>query len=123
MHTASLFQRVETRRAFTACLLFVLLAAGWLPGASTARAAEPARYFAVPRPNGLAPACTQADPCTLQAAVNKAAEGDIIYAAQGTYTSNAGQVLSLFTGVTIQGGWDGSNGPKITTDPYKYRTI
>lgn len=111
------------RCAITACLLFVISAAGLLPGAAPARAAAPARLFAIPSPLTPTPACTQADPCSLQAAVNKAAAGDTIYASGGTYASSAAQVLNLDKSVIIRGGWDGQNGLMIEIDPLQYPTI
>jgi len=70
-----------------------LLASG-LPGA--VRAAAGTLFV---KPSGSGTACTQAAPCTLQAAAAQALAGDQVYLAAGTYRGvDAGAVVTVTKG-------------------------
>lgn len=83
------------------------------------------KYYAVPNPGKL-PDCSKANPCSLQAAVNKAGDGDTIYVKGGSvpYTSTVSQVVNINKSVEIIGGWDGSPlGRFDHVDPVAYPTV
>ncbi|HNT23708.1 MAG TPA: right-handed parallel beta-helix repeat-containing protein [Anaerolineales bacterium] len=72
--------------------------------AQTARA-DPGDMFARPGASGT---CAQSSPCSLQAALSTANDGDAIYLAGGTYTSSGGAVMTITHNIDIYGGWNGS---------------
>ena len=73
-------------------------------------------------PSGTpADACTYADPCDLQTAVDQA-NGDNVYVAEGSYFSTTDEVLYIDHSVSIFGGWDGIT-PSPVPDPVGYPTI
>lgn len=83
------------------------------------------KYYAVPNPGKL-PDCSKANPCSLQAAVNKAGDDDTIYVKGGSvpYTSTESQVVYINKSVVIRGGWDGSAlGRFDHVDPVTYPTV
>jgi parallel beta-helix repeat protein len=71
--------REQTRRAIITLALFISLAVGW-------KAAVAATLFVSPSGSNSNNCLSQASPClTIQAAVNKSANGDTINVAAGTY--------------------------------------
>jgi hypothetical protein len=73
-------------------------------------------------PSGTpADACTYADPCDLQTAVDQA-NGDNVYVAEGSYFSTTDEVLYIDHSVSIFGGWDGVT-PSPVPDPIAYPSI
>jgi hypothetical protein len=63
-------------------------------------------------PNGTGTLCTQLSPCRLGVALTVASDGDLVFAAAGTYTGTGDSVLTVTKSVQILGGWDGSpSGP------------
>ncbi len=105
-------------RLITMLVMFVFVLATFAAPAS-AKLLESTAYFAVPKP-ALDADCTQQKPCSLQAAVNMAANNDVIYLKGGDkqYTSTAEQVVLINKSVVLQGGWDGGaiGRPKINMD-------
>jgi subtilisin-like proprotein convertase family protein len=87
--------------ALTGALLF------WLGGPSVARAAG---TFYVATTGSDANTCaTTADPCaSIQAAIGKAASGDTLQVAAGTYITSAvvSEVVHITQSLTLSGGWN-----------------
>jgi len=79
--------------------LVTLLACG-----APAGAAE----FLFVSPGGSGDACANLAPCTLATAMSKAAEGDTLALAGGTYTGTGAAVIEPATSLVIRGGWDGT---------------
>jgi len=64
---------------------------------------------------------TSTAPCrSVQAALDKAAIGDTVNVAQGTYTDNGGTVAQIVQDVTLRGGWNVSF---TARDPAAYPTV
>ena len=59
--------------------------------------------------------CTQADPCALYKALDKATDGNTIYIAGGTYTGSGSAVITITKSIALYGGWDGA----VTTPPVR----
>jgi putative cofactor-binding repeat protein len=89
--------------------------------ASQAAHADPGDLFVTP--DGSGSACSQAEPCALQTALEQAASDDTVYAAEGTYTSTNDAVASITTSVSLLGGWDGSRTGSAVRDPDTYATV
>ncbi|MFZ6027677.1 MAG: right-handed parallel beta-helix repeat-containing protein [Chloroflexota bacterium] len=89
----------------------------FLQANTPAALAATAEWFATP--NGAGD-CSQAAPCTLDAALAAAASGDVVYLAQGTYTGSGPAVVSLAKSVSLYGGWDGAATGPILRDPAAY---
>lgn len=108
-----------------AILLLAMIVLATLSTPASAQITFFDKYYAVPNPGKL-PDCSKANPCSLQAAVNKAADGDTIYVKGGSvqYTSTVSQVVYINKSVTILGGWDGSAlGRFDHVDPEAYPTV
>lgn len=78
-------------------------------------------YYATP--NGTGTACTRAAPCQPNAAVSKAAVGDSIYLAAGTFTGSGGAVISITKSLALLCGWNGSATGGVIRDPDIYRSV
>jgi len=92
-----------------------------LGGAAQVAHADPNDLFAAPEGSGND--CSQASPCALQTALDKATDGDTIYLAQGVYTGTGEAVITLIKSITLYGGWDGFPTGPIVRDPDTYPTI
>jgi fibronectin type 3 domain-containing protein len=68
-------------------------------------------------PTGSGSDCSQVSPCQLGVATVKVVAGDTLTLAAGTYTSTAQQVIVLWVGATVQGGWNGAATGAIVVDP------
>jgi hypothetical protein len=79
--------------------------------------AEPGTWFVVPSGAGD---CSQGDPCSLQAALSAANDGDAIYMGQGTYTGAGAAVITITEDITLYGGWDGAPSGAPHRDPVLY---
>lgn len=86
----------------------------------TAHAALSDTWFA--STTGSGSGCTQPNPCSLQSALNKAIDGDVIFVAAGTYTGSGGAVITLTKSITLYGGWDGVGSGAPMHDPDLYPT-
>jgi hypothetical protein len=75
------------------------------------------------KPGGTGTACTQSQPCTLHIALGQAIGGDVIYIAQGTYTSTGSAVITITKSITLYGGWDGAASTPVVRDPNAHPTI
>jgi len=93
--------------------LFLLLS-----GAPQIIRADPGDLFV--STTGSGSACTQAAPCTLQTALSRAADGDTIYLAQGTYTGTGDAVATVTKSITLCGGWDGTTTTPPVCDPHAH---
>jgi len=69
--------------------------------------------------------CSQASPCTLEAAMDQAIKGDSIYIAEGTYTYSGAPkaVINIVQSLNFYGGWNGAPSGAIECDPILYPTI
>lgn len=76
--------------------------------------ADPGSWFVTPTGSGN---CSQASPCSLQAALSKARDGDSIYLAAGTYTGTGGAVITITRSIALYGGWNGSRTGLPVRDP------
>ncbi len=68
-------------------------------------------FYVSPAPTGNDgnPCTTPSSPCaTIQGALGKAAAGDTIKVAIGTYTATTDQVVLIEKAITLEGGWDSS---------------
>jgi hypothetical protein len=74
-------------------------------------------------PQGAGSLCSQSEPCSLETAVTTAVEGESLYLAHGTYTSQNQVVLNLDKSINLLGGWNGAPTGTITIDPETYPTI
>jgi hypothetical protein len=118
---------MTTRRIFHAVMILVLVSA-WL-SAFTAQVsqvhAEPVNLFASPA--GLTTdACTQANPCALQTAIDTADAGTTVYVAAGEYTPGSADQVALITkSIHLQGGWNGDslNLASVVVDPDLYVSL
>jgi hypothetical protein len=116
----------SVRRLFLSVLGSALLVAGitlvlQLASCPTAVAAPAAStLFASSSGSGLY--CSQSSPCRLGAAAGLAADGDLVYVAQGTYTANGDSVVELTSGITLYGGWNGATSGPVVRDPDLYIT-
>lgn len=66
--------------------------------------------------------CTQASPCSLQMALTRAADGDTIYVATGTYTGTGAAVITMTKSITLYGGWNGATSGTVVRDTESYPT-
>ena len=100
--------RKTTRFALAAATAATLLGAA----GSRATASPPATWRVAPTGNDAT--CTAVPtpaPCaTIQGAIGKAASGDTIAVAVGTYTGAADPVVDLTKNLTLSGGWDAAFG-------------
>ena len=83
--------------------------------------AEPGIFFV--STTGSSSNCTQAAPCQLTTALQKAVDTEIIYLAAGTYHAAGDAVVSITRDITLYGGWDGSATGPIYRDPHLYPSI
>ena len=74
---------------------------------------------------GSGTSCSQASPCSLEAAMMKADSGGVIYIAQGTYIKSgaAEAVIDVARNLNIYGGWNGASSGPIECDATLYPTI
>jgi len=86
----------------------------------TARAAPGALFV---KSDGSGTSCTQAEPCRLQTALDRATDGDVIYLAQGVYTGTGAAVITLTKSITLYGGWDGASSGPLVRDPDTYPSV
>ena len=85
-----------------ACLIALVSSAG------VARAA-PATWFVTPTGSDGNSCSDAAHPCaTVNGAISKAAVGDTVEVASGTYTGSGDQVVLVDKGLTLEGGWNSS---------------
>ena len=92
----------------------------WLLPAS-ALGADGGALFASDTGSGTA--CSQAQPCALQVALDRSVAGDVIYVAAGTYTASGAAVVTITKGITLYGGWDGASSGPLVRDPVAHRSI
>jgi hypothetical protein len=93
----------------------------WLLHAtSPAARADPGTLFV--STTGAGTACTQSNPCSLQAVLAQALDGDVIYVATGTYTGTGSNVIIIAPSITLYGGWNGASSGPIVRDPAAYPT-
>jgi len=76
--------------------------------------AHPDYLFVTPGGTGD---CSQVAPCGLQTALSQADDGDVIYLAQGTYTTTGTIVARITATVALLGGWDGTTATPPVRDP------
>ncbi len=88
------------------CVFLLWAAALWLLPASQTVLANPGSLFVTVTGSGTA--CTQAQPCGLQTALGRAVDGDSVYVGAGTYTGSGAAVVTITTGITLYGGWNGA---------------
>jgi len=74
------------------------------------------------KPDGAGTACSQANPCALQTALEQAGDGSTIYLAQGIYTGTGAAVISITRSITLAGGWNGAPAGPVMRDPAAYPT-
>ena len=74
-------------------------------------------------PTGSNSDCSQVSPCQLATGVFMVATGDTLTLAAGTYTSTAQEVIRLWVGATVQGGWDGAATGAVVIDPKAHPTV
>ena len=94
---------------------------GFLNATSQVAHADPGDLFVTSDGNGTA--CTQAEPCALQTALDLAVTDDTIYAAEGAYTSTSEAVASITNSISLLGGWDGSRTGSALRNPDAYPTV
>ena len=107
---------MKAKRLIGILVLGLGLVLALLAGLQMAQAAPTATNFFV-QPNGTSNACTQFAPCALQTALNKTADGDTIYVAEGVYTGTGGAVITVTRSITLYGGWDGTGNGAVARDP------
>jgi hypothetical protein len=100
---------MKPKSIFNLGLALVLLSGllAWAGPAQPARAVG--TWYVAPGGNDSANCATPTTPCkTIQAAVDKAVEGDTILAAQGGFTGDADDFAMAYIqkSVTLSGGWD-----------------
>jgi|GEM_PF-6553190 len=96
---------VSTFHTFMVFVSVLLLAFGSL-GVTPAYAAASTWYVA-PTGNDSNPCSDAGSPClTINGALGKAADGDVINVAMGTYTGTGVAVVTINKAITISGGWD-----------------
>ena len=83
--------------------------------------AEPGNLFVTTTGSGSS--CTQAAPCQLATAMQKALDTEILYLAAGTYHATGDAVVSITKDITLYGGWEGSPAGPIYRNPHLYPTI
>ena len=78
-------------------------------------------------PGGSGSSCTQAAPCSLQTARDRAQDGDSIYLAGGVYDQPApglpDALLVLTRTIQVLGGWDGAPAGPVVRDPAAYPSV
>lgn len=88
---------------------FTLLLFLWWGLSAPASRAASSTWYVSPQGQDDYSCRTGSAPCrTIQAALDKAATGDTIIVAQGTYTDDASSVAQITRAVTLQGGWNAS---------------
>jgi hypothetical protein len=92
----------------------------WIGACPQAASAAPQTYFA--SQGGSGTTCSQGQPCTLQAAMGKAVDGDTVYVAGGTYAGTGETVIAIANSVSLYGGWNGAASGSIVRDPVAYVT-
>ena len=103
---------------FVAIPFMVMVLPFFLPGTT---GANPGDLYVSPA--GISLDCTQADPCDLATAIQKAMDTDTIYLAGGVYHSSGDAVVSITRDVSLYGGWDGSPIGAAQRDPSLYKSI
>jgi Right handed beta helix region/PKD domain len=98
--------------------LLILSVASLLIASGTAAARD---FFVTTR--GSDTSCDQASPCSLATAIGEVDSGDTIYVGAGTYTATGSSVVTLTSGVSLLGGWDGSGTGAVVRDPSTYASI
>lgn len=97
-----------------------LLAGIFLLGMTPPALADDQTFFV--KPDGAGTACSQANPCALQTALEQAGDGSTIYLAQGIYTGTGTAVISITRSITLAGGWNGAPAGPVLRDPAAYPT-
>ncbi|MEA3396828.1 MAG: hypothetical protein U9R05_05145, partial [Chloroflexota bacterium] len=110
------YERLVFSLAIGGLLLLGLFAL--LHGTSQIARADPGDLFV--EPGGSGTACSQANPCSLQTALDNATGGDTIYVATGVYTGTGAAVVTVTQSITIYGGWDGIATTPPVRDPALY---
>ncbi len=109
---------INIRRLALSLGITALLAVGlFMLIGSTARTAGADAGTLFVTPLGSGTACTQAQPCDLQTALAQAADGDILYLAEGTYTGAGEEVVKITHSIHVYGGWDGAPAGPLVRDP------
>jgi len=114
---------INIRRLALSLGITTLLVAGlfMLLGVAVQTARADARTLFV-TPLGTGTACTQAQPCDLQTALARAADGDTLYLAGGTYTGAGDEVVRITRSIHVCGGWDGAPDGPVVCDPAAHVT-
>ncbi|MCB8954025.1 MAG: right-handed parallel beta-helix repeat-containing protein [Ardenticatenales bacterium] len=89
-------------------LLLLAILIGWMsPPPSLAQTRAHSGNILYASPTGTGSACTLADPCALQTAVNIAVGGDAVHVAAGTYgPDGAAQTVLVNKTITLTGGYN-----------------
>ena len=93
----------------------------WLLPASQTVRANPGSLFVTVSGSGTA--CSQAQPCGLQTALNRAVDGEVVYVGAGTYTGSGSAVITITKGITLYGGWNGATTGAVARDSLAYHSI
>lgn len=109
---------IHRKVLFVALPFLVMLSLFSLP---VTTGAYPGDLFVSPAGSSLD--CTQADPCDLATAIQKAMDTDTIYLAGGVYYSSGDAVVSISRDISLYGGWDGSPVGAVKRDPSLYQSI
>jgi fibronectin-binding autotransporter adhesin len=83
--------------------------------------ADPGALFVSQTGSGTV--CSQPQPCDLQAALGRAADGDVLYVAAGTYTGAGAAVINVTRSISLYGGWSGAASGPVVRDPAVYRSV
>ncbi len=105
--------------ALTCVLLWAAVL--WLAAASQVVRADPGTLFVGKTGSGTA--CSQAEPCGLQVALAQSDAGDVLYVGAGTFTGAGDAVITMTSGITLYGGWDGAATGAVVRDPALYRSV
>jgi hypothetical protein len=92
----------------------------WIGAYPQAASAAPQTYFA--SQGGSGTTCSQGQPCTLQAAMGKAVDGDTVYVAGGIYAGTGETVIAITHSISLLGGWDGAASGPVVRDSAAYVT-
>ena len=105
---------------FTCVLLWAVLL--WLLPSSPSVRANPGAWFV--SAGGSGAACSQAQACALQTALQNAADGDSLYLAAGTYTgAGSGAVVNITRSIHLLCGWDGTTAAPVVRDHNRFKSI
>jgi hypothetical protein len=113
---------MKTKRLIGILVFSLGLTLGLLAGLQMAQATPAAANLFV-KPDGTSTTCDRLDPCSIQTALEQAANGDSIYAARGDYTGKGTDVISVTKSVTLYGGWNGQAIGPILRDPARFPSV